>query len=109
MTPIGQFVEYLSVFCASASEDSNHIKNGAVKQGEWYIFRMIDLKDYLSQQRFSELADNKLVAVLKRTLRAETTRLCVDRTQIRCWRVHDKYLHLDPTQPMPDLSQDEHY
>ena len=110
MTPVGQFVEYLSTFCANASEDVSHIKNGAVKQaGSWYVFRMVDLKDYLNQQRFSELADNKLLSVLKRTLKADTTRVSLGGSQIRCWRVHGDNLHLDPTQPMPNLETDDNY
>ncbi len=71
MTPVGQLVEYISMFCANASEDPNHIKNGAIKQRGWFIFRMVDLKDYLTQQRFSELAPNKILSVIKRLLKAD--------------------------------------
>jgi hypothetical protein len=110
MTPVGQFVEYLSTFCASASEEINHIKNGAVKQANgWYVFRMVDLKDYLNQQRFNELPDNKLLSVLKRTLKGDTARVYLNGSQIRCWRVHKDNLHLDPSQPMPDLENDDTY
>jgi hypothetical protein len=110
MTPVGQFVEYLSTFCSNASEDTNHIRNGAVKQpNNYYIFRMVDLKDYLSQQRFSELPDNKILSVLKRTLKADTTRVSVKSIQIRCWRVNGDNLHLDVTQPMPSLEHDDSY
>lgn len=110
MTPVGQFVEYLSTFCSAASEDMTHIKNGPVKQvNNYYVFRMVDLKDYLNQQRFSELPDNKLLSVLKRTLKADTTRVAVNNTQIRCWRVHGDNLHLDPSQPMPNLQDDDSY
>ena len=110
MTPVGQFVEYLSSFCSAASEDITHIKNGPVKQANnYYVFRMVDLKDYLNQQRFSELPDNKLLSVLKRTLKADTTRVCVNKTVVRCWRVHGDKLHMDPTQPMPQLDHDNTY
>lgn len=110
MTPVGQFVEYLSSFCAGASEDLNHIKNGAVKQADGtYIFRMVDLKDYLNQQRFSELPDNKLISVMKRTLKADTIRAGRGTCQVRCWRVHKDKLHLDPSQPMPNLQDDDNY
>jgi hypothetical protein len=110
MTPVGQFVEYLSMFCSSASDEIDHIRNGPVKQADgWYLFRMIDLKEYLNQQRFSELPDNKLLSTLKRTLKGDTTRVAVKRTQIRCWRVHNRYLHLDTSLPMPDLSNEDSY
>ena len=110
MTPVGQFVEYLSVFCAAASEDIAHIKNGPVKQpNNYFVFRMVDLKDYLNQQRFSELPDNKILSVLKRTLKADTTRVSASNTQIRCWRVHGDNLHLDPSQPMPTLEDTDAY
>jgi len=112
MTPVGQFVEYLSSFCSAASEDIAHIKHGAVKQPNgFYVFRMVDLKDYLNQQRFSELADNKLISVMKRTLKADTARVCAGGAgnQIRCWQVHKDKLHLDPTQPMPNLEDTNEY
>jgi hypothetical protein len=112
MTPVGQFVEYLSSFCSAASEDITHIRHGAVKQPNgFYVFRMVDLKDYLNQQRFSELADNKLISVMKRTLKADTTRVCAGGAgnQIRCWQIHKDKLHLDPTQPMPNLEDNDEY
>ena len=109
MTPIGQFVEYLSTFCSAASEDMTHIKNGPVRQNNYYVFRMVDLKDYLNQQRFSELPDNKILSVLKRTLKADTTRVCISNTSLRCWRVHSDNLHMDPSQPMPNLQDDDSY
>jgi hypothetical protein len=73
------------------------------------VFRMIDLKEFLNQQRFTELPDNKLLSTLKRTLKGDTTRVCLNRTQIRCWRVHNKYLHMDSSLPMPNLEQDENF
>lgn len=110
MTPVGQFVEYLSMFCSSASDELEHIRNGPVKQaGGWFVFRMIDLKEFLNQQRFSELPDNKLLSTLKRTLKADTTRVAVQNTQIRCWRINSKYLHLDASLPMPNLEQHESF
>ena len=94
----------------SGHEDITHIKNGPVKQvNNYFVFRMVDLKDYLNQQRFSDLPDNKLLSVLKRTLKADTTRVCTNNTAIRCWRVHSDKLHLDPSQPMPNLQDDDSY
>ena len=109
MTPVGQLVEYISMFCANASEDPNHIKNGAIKQRGWFIFRMVDLKDYLTQQRFSELAPNKILSVIKRLLKADQEKVQLNRTTIRCWKIHENNLHIDPAQPMPELSDDYSY
>lgn len=109
MTPVGQLVEYISMFCANASEDPNHIKNGAIKQRGWFIFRMVDLKDYLIQQRFSELAPNKILSVIKRLLKADQEKVQLNRTTIRCWKIHENNLHIDPAQPMPELSDDYSY
>ena len=110
MTPVGQLVEHLSMFCSTASEELEHIKNGPVKQADgYYLFRMVDLKDYLNQQRFSELPDNKLLSTLKRTLKGDTSRVRSGTTQVRCWRIHENNLHMDPSQPMPNLESDDHY
>ena len=112
MTPVGQFVEYVSMFCASASDNPNAIKNGPIKVNGNFLFRMIDLKDYLSQQRFKELPDNKILSSLKQVLKADATMHTIKepiRLKVRCWRVREENLRIDPSSPMPDLDEQSAY
>jgi hypothetical protein len=100
------------MFCASASDNPNAIKNGPIKVNGCYLFRMIDLKDYLSQQRFKELPDNKILSSLKQVLRADATMHTMKepiRLKVRCWRVREENLRLDPSVPMPDLNEQSAY
>ncbi len=112
MTPVGQFVEYVSMFCASASDNPNALKSGPIKVNGNYLFRMIDLKDYLNQQRFKELPDNKILSSLKQVLKADATIHTMKepiRLKVRCWRVRDENLRLDPSAPMPDINEQSPY
>ena len=112
MTPVGQFVEYVSMFCASASDNPNALKSGPIKVNGNYLFRMIDLKDYLNQQRFKELPDNKILSSLKQVLKADATMHTMKepiRLKVRCWRVRDENLRLDPSAPMPDINEQSPY
>lgn len=112
MTPVGQFVEYVSMFCASASDNPNALKSGPIKVNGNYLFRMIDLKDYLNQQRFKELPDNKILSCLKQVLRADATMHTMKepiRLKVRCWRVREEHLRIDPSAPMPDLNEQSAY
>jgi len=112
MTPIGQLVEYVTMFCASASDNPNNIKNGAIKANNSFYFRMVDLKDYLSQQRFKELPDNRILSVLKQVLKADAVTHTIKepaRLNVRCWRVQEAVLHMDPTIPMPKLDDQSQY
>jgi len=112
MTPVGQFVEYVSMFCASASDNPNALKSGPIKVNGNYLFRMIDLKDYLNQQRFKELPDNKILSSLKQVLKADATMHTMKepiRLKVRCWRVRDENLRLDPSAPMPDIDEQSPY
>jgi hypothetical protein len=111
MTPLGQLVEYVSMFCANASEDSDRIKSGPVKKDGFYLFRMIDLKDYLNQQRFNELPDNKILSAIKQVLKADaiTHTIRNPKLNVRCWRIHQDNLRIDPNTPFPDLTVDEPY
>lgn len=112
MTPIGQLVEYVKMFCSGASEDPNNIKVGPIKVHNSFYFRMIDLKDYLSQQRFKDLPDNKILSAIKQTLKADAVTHKIKepvRLNVRCWRVHEDALNLDPSIPMPDLSNNDNY
>jgi len=112
MTPIGQLVEYVTMFCASASDNPNNIKNGAIKANKSFYFRMVDLKDYLSQQRFKELPDNRILSVLKQVLKADAVTHTIKepaRLNVRCWRVQEAVLHMDPTIPMPKLDDQSQY
>jgi len=112
MTPVGQLVEYVTMFCASASDNPNNIKNGPIKLNNSFYFRMIDLKDYLSQQRFKELPDNKVLSVLKQVLKADAVTHTIKepvRLNVRCWRIHETTLHIDPTIPMPTLDDQTEY
>jgi hypothetical protein len=112
MTPVGQLVEYVTMFCASASDNPNNIKNGPIKLNNSFYFRMIDLKDYLSQQRFKELPDNKVLSVLKQVLKADAVTHTIKepvRLNVRCWRINETTLHIDPTIPMPTLDDQTEY
>jgi len=112
MTPVGQFVEYVSMFCASASDNPDALKSGPIKVNGNYLFRMIDLKDYLNQQRFKELPDNKILSSLKQVLKADATMHTMKepiRLKVRCWRVRDENLRLDPSAPMPDINEQSPY
>jgi hypothetical protein len=112
MTPIGQLVEYVTMFCASASDNPNNIKNGPIKANKSFYFRMVDLKDYLSQQRFKELPDNRILSVIKQVLKADAVTHTIKepvRLNVRCWRVHETALHMDPTIPMPNLNDQNQY
>ena len=111
MTPLGQLVEYVSMFCANASDDVDRIKSGPIKKDQFYLFRMIDLKDYLNQQRFKELPDNKILSAIKQVLKADaiTHSIKSPKLNVRCWRIHKDNLHIDPSTPLPDLSIDEPY
>jgi hypothetical protein len=112
MTPVGQLVEYVTMFCASASENPNSIKNGPIKLNQCFYFRMVDLKDYLSQQRFKELPDNKILSVIKQVLKADAVTHTIKepiRLNVRCWRVHESALQINPTTPMPTLETDDSY
>ena len=111
MTPLGQLVEYVSMFCANASEDSDRIKSGPVKKQDFYLFRMIDLKDYLNQQRFKELPDNKILSAIKQVLKADaiTHTIKNPKLNVRCWRIHKDNLRIDPSTPFPDLTVNEPY
>ena len=83
MTPIGQFVEYLSMFCSTASEDITHIKNGPVKQADnWFVFPYGRPQRLFNQQRFSELPDNKILSVLKSTLKLTQQEYILNTTQL---------------------------
>lgn len=111
MTPLGQLVEYVSMFCANASEDSDRIKSGPVKKDGYYLFRMIDLKDYLNQQRFKELPDNKILSAIKQILKADAVTHTIrnPKLNVRCWRIHIDNLRIDPSTPLPDLTVNEPY
>jgi hypothetical protein len=112
MTPVGQFVEYVSMFCATASDNPNNIKLGPIKQHGCYYFRMVDLKDYLSQQRFKELPDNKILSVIKQVIKADAVTHTIKepvKLNVRCWRVREESLHMDPAVPLPNLQDDNPY
>lgn len=112
MTPVGQLVEYVSNFCATASDNVNNIKMGPVKQHGCFLFRMVDLKDYLSQVRFNELPDNKVLSVLKQTLKADAVTHTIKepiKLNVRCWRIREEVLHIDPSVPLPNLQNEDSY
>jgi hypothetical protein len=112
MTPVGQFVEYVVMFAASASADPNNIKLGPIKQHGCFYFRMVDLKDYLSQQRFKELPDNRILSALKQVLKADAVTHKIKepvKMNVRCWRVREESLNLDPSVPLPDLNEQSAY
>ena len=112
MTPTGQLVEYVSMFCASASDNPNNIKMGPIKINGNFLFRMVDLKDYLAQQRFKELPDNKILSVIKQVLKADAVTHTIKepiKLNVRCWRVREEVLRLDPTVPMPNIANENPY
>jgi len=112
MTPVGQFVEYVAMFAASASDNPNNIKLGPIKQHGCFYFRMVDLKDYLSQQRFKELPDNRILSALKQVLKADAVTHKIKepvKMNVRCWRVRKESLNLDPSVPLPDLNEQSAY
>ena len=112
MTPVGQFVEYVAMFAASASDNPNNIKLGPIKQHGCFYFRMVDLKDYLSQQRFKELPDNRILSALKQVLKADAVTHKIKepvKMNVRCWRVREESLNLDPSVPLPDLNEQSAY
>ena len=99
------------MFCANASEDSDRLKSGPVKKQNFYLFRMIDLKDYLNQQRFKELPDNKILSAIKQVLKADAVTHTIKnpKLNVRCWRIHKDNLRIDPSTPFPDLTVNEPY
>jgi hypothetical protein len=112
MTPMGQLVEYVSNFCATASDNINSIKLGPIKQNGSFMFRMVDLKDYLAQVRFTELPDNKVLSVLKQHLKADAVTHTIKepiKLNVRCWRIKEEALQLDPSMPMPDILNEHSY
>jgi hypothetical protein len=111
MTPLGQLVEYVTMFCANASEDPDRIKTGPVIKDGFYLFRMIDLKDYLNQQRFKELPDNKILSAIKQVLKADaiTHTIKNPKLNVRCWRIHKNNLQIHPHKAFPDLTVNEPY
>ena len=73
---------------------------------------MVDLKDYLAQQRFKELPDNKILSVIKQVLKADAVTHTIKepvKLNVRCWRVREEVLRIDPTVPMPDLANENPY
>ena len=112
MTPVGQLVEYVSMFCAGASDNPNNIKMGPVKLNGSFLFRMVDLKDYLAQQRFKELPDNKILSAIKQIIKADAITHTIKepvKLNVRCWRIKEERLHIDPSVPMPNLANDNSY
>tara|TARA_B100001093_G_scaffold520077_1_gene612524 strand:+ start:7576 stop:9120 length:1545 start_codon:yes stop_codon:yes gene_type:complete len=112
MTPIGQLVEYVSMFCATASDNANNIKLGPIKQHGCFYFRMVDLKDYLGQQRFKELPDNKILSVIKQVLKADAVTHTIKepvKLNVRCWRVRSEVLEISPSHSLPNLEDENPY
>lgn len=110
MTPVGQLVEYIKMFCGGASDNPDSIKNGAVKVHNNYYFRMVDLKDYLSQQRFTELPANRILSVIKQVLKADSVTHTIKEPRtlnVRCWRVPESVLDLDPSITIPNINDTE--
>jgi hypothetical protein len=73
---------------------------------------MVDLKDYLSQQRFKELPDNRILSALKQVLKADAVTHKIKepvKMNVRCWRVREESLNLDPSVPLPDLNEQSAY
>ena len=90
------------MFCATASDNPNNIKLGPIKQHGCFYFRMVDLKDYLSQQRFKE-PDNKILSVIKQVLKADAVTHTIKepvKLNVRCWRVREETLQIDPSIPL---------
>ena len=111
MTPLGQLVEYITAFCSNASEDPDRIKSGPVIKHDCYLFRMVDLKDYLNQQRFNELPDNKILSAIKQVLKADaiTHTIKNPKLNVRCWRIHKDNLKIEPHSVLSKINVSDPY
>lgn len=103
MTPAGQFREHLQEFFAnrSAVDTMEDVTRGLVYRDTTnYYFRLKDLWTYLSQQKFTQLAQNEIISCLKRDMGADKEFRTIKGRGVNLMRVPLKFTPPEKTEPL---------
>lgn len=106
MTREGQFMDifgdFLSMAGGKGSSEEDILRGLAWFDDGSYYFRLRDLNQYMTIQRFTQLAPNEILAAIKNTLKGERVFKKINDKGMSLWKVTlDKNNPTGPSEPKP--------